>query len=203
MIVERLIVAVVIVLLSPVLAILSLIIWAADGRPVVYVQKRVGKKGKIFNMYKFRTMYPGAENDQEKLKRQNEADGPVFKIYNDPRLTKVGKFLNHTGMDELPQLVNIIKGEMSIIGPRPLPVGERNKMIKKYRNNREKVLPGILSPWIFDGYHGMNFREWMKSDMRYIRQKSWKHDLKLIKRGVQMFFRMIKIELIDILTGTF
>ncbi len=132
-------------------------------------------------------MRKGADKQQVDYAYLNEADGPVFKIHNDPRLTKIGRFLFHTGLDELPQLFNILGGEMSFIGPRPLPVGEEKKIEDKYRKEREKVMPGIVSPWVVEGYHRMKFEEWMKSDMNYVRNKSVKYDISLvIKSGVMV-----------------
>lgn len=104
-----------------------------------FIQERVGQDGKIFRMYKFRTMYPGAERDRKKYQRLNEADGPVFKIKDDPRFTKLGKCLAGTGLDELPQIINVFKGEMSLVGPRPLPIDEETKIPAKWRLKRRTV----------------------------------------------------------------
>ena len=126
-------------------------------------------------------MIINAESIKSKIKNQNEVDGPVFKIYDDPRYTKVGKFLSHTGLDELPQLINIIKGEMDFVGPRPLPVVEAGLVPQKYKK-RTSVLPGITSPWILQGAHKLNFEEWMKLDMAYIKDKSlWYDSIQLTK----------------------
>ncbi|MCX8009369.1 MAG: sugar transferase [Patescibacteria group bacterium] len=103
-------------------------------------------------------------------KKHNEADGPVFKIHNDPRLTKFGAFLYHTGLDEIPQLFNVLFGTMAIIGPRPLPVEEARKL-KPWQKQRECVLPGIISPWILDGYHKNTFNEWMESNIEYTQKQ--------------------------------
>jgi len=114
-----------------------------NGGPVFFIQKRVGKNGKIFNLIKFRTMRVGAEKEQSKYKNLNEADGPVFKIKNDPRLTKFGKILFQTGLDELPQLINVLKGEMSIIGPRPLPIKEAAKLTEKQKAIVATIVNGM------------------------------------------------------------
>lgn len=167
----------------PVYLILSLSVLFFSGWPVFFIQKRVGYKGKIFKLYKFRTMNVGADKEQEKLKKINEADGPVFKIKEDPRFTKIGAFLSHCGLDELPQLFNVLKGEMKIVGPRPLPVDEAKLIEKKYRT-RESVKPGIISPWVIEGYHNLTFEQWMKSDLNYIKNKSFKNDLILLIRGI-------------------
>lgn len=135
-----------------------------------------------------------AEHDKTRLTGFNEADGPVFKIRNDPRYTKVGRFLSHSGLDELPQIINVIKGEMVFVGPRPLPIDEGVKIPIKYRKKRESVRPGIISPWVFDGYHNLSFKEWMKSDMGYINDKSKGKDCFLFLKGVMKLVKLIVAE---------
>lgn len=185
-----------IIVLSPVYLFLSLLIFCMSGLPVFYIQKRIGLNGRKFKLYKFRTMVVNAEKDQQKLAYLNEADGPVFKIRNDPRLTSVGKFLSHSGLDELPQFLNILIGDMNLIGPRPLPVNEANKINVKYKNERESVKPGLLSPWIFNGYHRLSFDDWMKSDISYIKNKSFSYDAKIFLKSIlfliSLFFETIK-----------
>ncbi|MBP9817556.1 sugar transferase [Candidatus Shapirobacteria bacterium] len=188
--IERLTALVLIIVLSPVLVILSVLIVLTSGWPFWYAEQRVGMNGKKFWLYKFRSMRFGADREQEKLRKLNEADGPVFKIYNDPRLTKFGGFLFHSGLDELLQLFNIVRGEMSLVGPRPLPVAEENK-IKEVYKNREKVNPGIISPWIFMGYHKLSFAQWMQSDLEYVKNKNWFYDLKLVINGGVMLVRLV------------
>lgn len=190
-----------IVILWPVLVVLSLMIVIVDGWPFWFGQDRVGLNGKVFKMWKFRTMRFGAEKEIGKYLKMNESDGPVFKIRNDPRFTKIGKFLSHTGVDEFMQLFNVLKGEMELVGPRPLPVDQRNRINKKYLI-RERVLPGIISPWIFGGYHKMSFEKWMISDITYINQKSVYQDFFLCIRGVIIIFKLVTREIIDILTGS-
>ncbi|OGG02906.1 hypothetical protein A2W14_00115 [Candidatus Gottesmanbacteria bacterium RBG_16_37_8] len=144
----------------------------------------------IFTLYKIRTMVKNAEKFKNKYRSLNEADGPVFKIRNDPRYTQVGRFLAYYGLDELPQLINIIKGEMSFVGPRPLPVEEALKIPKRY-NMRFSVLPGITSSWVVAGAHKLSFRRWMEKDMEYIRKKSIWYDLKIILQTIyKIFFRI-------------
>ena len=191
----RLIALILLILLSPIYLILSFLVLIFSGWPIFFVQKRVGNEGKIFKIYKFRTMVNGAEKMKDELMDKNEANGPVFKIKNDPRLTKIGLFLCHTGLDELPQLLNIIKGEMVFIGPRPLPVNEVNQIKIKYKKNRESVLPGLISPWILDGYHKMSFENWMESDLNYIKMKSFKYDSRLIVKSVCFVLKLLKKEL--------
>ena len=166
---ERILAGVLLVLSFPVFALLWMLVKLEDGGPLLFKQKRLGKGRKPFLIYKVRTMVVGAENLQRKYKGLNEADTPVFKIYNDPRYTHLGKFLAHTGLDELPQLINIVKGEMKFVGPRPLPVYEAVKVPKKY-SLRFSVLPGITSFWIVKGAHNLSFARWMELDIKQIEE---------------------------------
>jgi len=138
-------------------------------------------------------MRRGAESEQKLLRRRNEATGPVFKIHNDPRFTVIGKFLSHTGLDELPQLWNVLKGEMAIVGPRPLPVFEV-KHLTEWQKKRHDIKPGIISPWIVEGYHRNTFDTWMKSDLAYIQKKSFWYDLGLFYRAVGLFVTLLSCE---------
>lgn len=180
---------------APVMGVVALIVLFIDGSPIFYRQKRVGYKGKQFIMYKFRTMKPGAEALKRYYVRRNEAQGPVFKMYDDPRFTRAGRFLSHVGLDELPQLVNVMRGEMALFGPRPLPAAEAKKL-KPWMQERHAILPGIISPWIFEGYHSGPFDEWMKSDIVYTRQKSAWHDLKLFGKTAMFVGKLLKRELV-------
>jgi lipopolysaccharide/colanic/teichoic acid biosynthesis glycosyltransferase len=163
-------------------AFISLVLLVFQGLPLLFRQERVGKDGVIFVMYKFRTMIVGAHNRQRSLIKYNEAHGPVFKMHNDPRFTSLGKFLAHTGFDELPQFINIIKGDMALVGPRPLPVAEAKKL-SSWQQKRHTVKPGIISPWIFEGYHNTSFEAWMRSDIAYIQRKTPWGDLRLFIRA--------------------
>jgi len=166
---------------SPLWLFLFFIVRLTTKGPFIFKQKRIGRNNKPFWIYKIRTMVVDAENLKSKIQNLNEVDGPVFKIQNDPRYTKIGKFLSHTGLDELPQLINILKGEMDFVGPRPLPVSEARSIPKKYQR-RDEVLPGITSPWILQGAHKLSFKEWMESDLVYIKNKSlWYDSIQLIK----------------------
>lgn len=162
--------------------------------PLLYRQRRIGKDGKPFLMYKFRTMVPGAEAMQQKLRNRNEADGPVFKIHDDPRFTPIGRFLSHTGLDELPQLINVLKGDMALIGPRPLPVREA-KRLKAWQWQRHMVKPGIISPWILEGYHRQSFEAWMRSDIEYAKKKNIWLDITIIFRTVALLGTLFMREL--------
>jgi len=133
-------------------------------------------------------MAQGAEKIQSKYLHLNEASGPVFKIRNDPRYTKIGKRLSRYGLDELPQLINIIKGDMSFVGPRPFPVEEANKIPKKY-DKRFSVLPGITSSWVVSGGHKMTFDKWMELDLYDISHKSYVYNFTIILKTVLLLLR--------------
>ncbi len=178
----------------PIMAIIALCVVVDSGLPILFRQQRIGKSSKPFRLYKFRTMQNGAERKQSALRHLNEADGPAFKIYNDPRYTKAGKFLAHTGLDELPQLWNVIRGDMALIGPRPLPVFEAAKL-KTWQQKRLMLKPGIISPWILEGYHTQTFTAWMKSDIAYAKKKNFLYDFALTGRSVVFLFRLFVKEL--------
>jgi lipopolysaccharide/colanic/teichoic acid biosynthesis glycosyltransferase len=177
--------------------IFACIIAITSGFPILFRQRRTGKDGKQFIMYKFRTMKRGAEKLQKQLQKQNEADGPVFKIRNDPRFTPFGKFLSHTGLDELPQLWNVLKGDMALIGPRPLPVSEARKLTG-WQQKRHAIKPGIISPWVLNGYHSKPFDTWMKSDIAYTKKKSGWYDMAL---GFQMIPYLGKLFLREVMNS--
>jgi len=168
-----------------------------SGFPILFRQTRIGKNGKSFVMYKFRTMVVDAEKRQKKLQKKNEADGPVFKIHSDPRFTRVGRFLSHTGLDELTQIWNVLIGDMALIGPRPLPVYEAKKLTV-WQKRRHQIKPGIISPWILYGYHSKPFRGWMKSDFDYMKKKSFTYDLKLCLQMIPYLWYLITRELINL-----
>ena len=174
----------------PLLVVIALAILFFSGTPVIFCQKRIGLHGRIFVLYKFRTMKKGSDKEQWKNRKFNEANGPVFKIRNDPRFTPFGKFLSHTGLDELPQLLNILKGDMALIGPRPLPVDEAKKL-KAWQKKREEIKPGIISPWIIEGYHSRSFDDWMMSDIAYAKKKSLGYDLVLTYRTALLMLRLL------------
>jgi len=159
-----------------------------SGSQIIFSQLRTGYLGKQFLMYKFRTMRKGAATEQRNFKQLNEANGPVFKIHNDPRFTRVGKFFAHTGLDELPQLINVLRGDMALIGPRPLPVSEAGNL-KSWQKARNTVKPGIISPWILEGYHKQTFDAWMKSDIAYIKKKNFGYDVRLAAQTIILLLR--------------
>lgn len=181
---------VIFIIVIPLLLLISLIIITFNGWPVIYAQKRIGKNERVFTLYKFRTMIKGAHKLQSRYSRQNQADGPVFKIYDDPRFTRIGKFLSHTGLDELPQLYNILLGDIAMIGPRPLPVVEAQKL-KSWQRKRHTIKPGIISPWVLNGYHSKSFTEWMQSDLEYINHKSLSYDIGIAIRSVWLMIQLM------------
>lgn len=182
------------VLAFPLLVTIAFFVLVTSGFPIVFRQQRVGKNGRRFTLYKFRTMYPGAEKDQRRHSKKNESDGPTFKIQHDPRFTRIGSFLSHTGLDELPQLYNVFRGDMALLGPRPLPVSEQ-KRLSPWMRERERILPGIISPAILTGRYHENFSLWMKSDVSYVRTKSWKTDIILVVSAVGFLCRLLLREL--------
>ncbi|MDB8553974.1 sugar transferase [Turicibacter sanguinis] len=151
--------------------------------PIFFSQNRCGVNGEIFKMYKFRSMYVNAENMLDKLQELNEMDGPVFKIKDDPRITKVGRVLRKTSVDELPQLVNVLKGQMSIVGPRPA-LPEEVKQYNDYQKQRLLVKPGITCIWQISGRNTIGFSEWVELDIKYIKERNLLVDLVLILKTI-------------------
>lgn len=172
------------VLLWPVFLITAAAILLEDGGPVIYSQERTGMGGKTFRMYKFRSMCRDAEKKREELLMQNELDGPVFKIRKDPRITRVGKFIRRTSIDELPQLWNILKGEMSLVGPRPL-VTYETEQCDEYQKQRLLAKPGLTCYWQCCGRNDVPFGEWVEMDLKYIREASLWLDIRLILKTVR------------------
>ena len=152
----------------------------------IFQQTRIGKDGKPFLMFKFRTMYSGAEKDRENFRALNEADGPVFKIKNDPRFTRFGKWLAWSGLDELPQIINVLKGEMALVGPRPLPMEEEREISSQWKQARRAVKPGITSSWAVSGSHRLSFRQWMELDMKDISNKNVFYDAMIIVKTLRL-----------------
>ena len=183
------------IILWPIFLCVGLMIKLDSHGSVIFRQKRVGKDGKIFVIYKFRTMIENAEKMQDKYRSLNEVDGPVFKIKDDPRYTKFGKFLSHTGLDELPQLLNIIKGEMSFVGPRPLPVDEEKYIPLRWRTIRRSTKPGITSSWLISGAHGLTFNQWLQHDVDDIAKSCLPFDLYKIWDTFLFMLRFISNEL--------
>lgn len=175
------------ILLSPIIAIVACAVKVTSRGPIFFSQKRVGKNGELFEMYKFRSMVVNAEELKGNLEDQNEMSGPMFKIKDDPRVTKVGKFIRKTSIDELPQLWNVLKGDMSLVGPRPsLP-----KEVEQFDNwmfKRLSVRPGLTCYWQVSGRSNIDFEDWMKLDCRYVDERNLWIDIKLIFKTVFVLF---------------
>lgn len=178
---DRLGAAVLLVVLSPLLLLCAAGIAVSMGAPVFFVQKRAGKGGRAFFLHKFRTMVADARAQQAALAGENVMGGPVFKAKRDPRVTPLGSFLRRTSLDELPQLLNVLKGELSLVGPRPMAMYEARK-VPAWARGRWAVKPGITCYWQVMGRSRLSFDEWMRLDMRYIREWSLWLDLKLLLR---------------------
>ncbi|MCK9602804.1 MAG: sugar transferase [Candidatus Omnitrophica bacterium] len=154
-------------ILLPLLLIISFLIKLDSPGPMLYVSRRAGRKGRIFNFYKFRSMYKDADREKETLRHKSEVKGPIFKIKNDHRITRLGKFLRRYSLDELPQLINVLKGDMTLVGPRPLPVDE-SEQCQEWQLRRLDVKPGIACMAQVRGRSDISFYKWMKWDLWYI-----------------------------------
>ena len=177
------------IILSPVLLIIALSIVFTSRGPIIYKQARVGLRGRQFNLYKFRTMIVNAEGLLEELESKNEMDGPTFKIKDDPRVTKIGRFLRKTGLDELPQLFNVLKGEMSLIGPRP-PLEKETRMYKRWQLRRLSVKPGLSCFWqIKPERNNIKFEKWMELDLAYIDNWSIRLDFIILFKTIKTVFQ--------------
>jgi lipopolysaccharide/colanic/teichoic acid biosynthesis glycosyltransferase len=187
---ERLLALFLLIFLSPLFVILYILVKFTSQGPFLFKQLRAGKNKKPFWIYKIRTMVENAESLKEKIKHLNQADGPVFKVYDDPRFTKIGRFLAKIGIDELPQLINIVKGQMSFVGPRPLPLDEAKKIPKKYKK-RFSVLPGIFSSWVAYGAFHNDFKKWMELDLKDVENKSFWYDLKIVIKSLGFVLKLV------------
>lgn len=168
-----------IIILFPIYIIVCVAIKIESKGPVIFSQQRVGKDGRGFKMYKFRSMVINAEELKNKLDNLNEVNGPMFKMKNDPRITKVGKFIRKTSIDELPQLINVIKGDMSLVGPRPSLPNEVEKF-EPWMLKRLEVKPGLTCYWQVSGRNSIGFEEWMNLDIKYVNECGMWIDIKLI-----------------------
>jgi exopolysaccharide biosynthesis polyprenyl glycosylphosphotransferase len=177
------------VLLSPVFVAVALAIKCTSPGPVFFLQERIGLNKRRFKICKFRTMVPDAERLMSALESRNEASGPVFKIRNDPRITQIGRFLRRTSIDELPQLINVLKGDMSLVGPRPLPVRDYEGFNEDWQRRRFSVKPGITCLWQVNGRNGISFDQWMLLDLQYMDEWSLWLDLKILARTVPAVMR--------------
>ena len=170
-------------LLSPIILLVAIAIKLESKGPIIFVQTRVGINGKCFKMYKFRSMIENAEELKSKLIEKNEMSGPMFKIKNDPRITKIGKFIRKTSIDELPQLINVLQGDLSLVGPRPIV----EKEISKYGHYADKffsVIPGVTGYWQCHGRSDTSYKERIEMDMYYIDNKSILFDIKIMFKTI-------------------
>jgi exopolysaccharide biosynthesis polyprenyl glycosylphosphotransferase len=171
-------------LLSPLFLLATLVVTLTSPGPIFFVQERVGLNKRRFRLYKFRTMVEDAAERQWEIEHLNEMGGPVFKIRNDPRLTPAGKFLRRTSIDELPQLFNVLKGDMSLVGPRPLPVRDYQGFRQDWQRRRFSVRPGITCLWQINGRSAIPFEKWMELDMQYIDHWSLGLDFKILAKTI-------------------
>ncbi|WP_455675926.1 sugar transferase [Pradoshia sp.] len=175
-------------LLMPLFVIVALLIKLEDIRsPVFFKQVRVGKDGRTFDMYKFRSMINNAEGLLDSLLDQNEASGALFKMKDDPRVTKIGHFIRKTSIDELPQLWNVLKGDMSLVGPRP-PLPREVESYTEYHKQRLSVVPGCTGLWQVSGRSSVGFETMVELDLYYIRNRNFFYDLKLICKTIIIIF---------------
>lgn len=177
------------ILLAPLALVISLaIVLDSPGDGAIFRQRRVGRDGKLFWLYKFRTMCPDAEKRLNELLKLNQMDGPVFKIKGDPRITRVGRFLRKTSLDELPQLLNVLRGDMSIVGPRPA-LPREVELYSDYQRQRLYVTPGLSCYWQITPHRNeMSFDEWVALDLKYIQERSFWVDWKIIFLTVRAMF---------------
>lgn len=175
-------------MLSPLMVVIAYKIKKEDGGPVIYKQTRIGKNGRQFKMYKFRSMVPNADQLLENLRDKNEVTGAMFKMKHDPRITKFGRFIRKHSLDELPQLVNVLKGDMSLVGPRPALPSEV-RQYTDYDKQRLMVVPGCTGLWQATKRNDVGFNEMVRLDLKYISNASFKYDLEIIFRTIAIVFR--------------
>jgi len=173
----------VVFLMLPLFPLIALMIKLDSRGAVFYRQTRVGHKGHTFRFYKFRSMYQDADRRLDELSASNEADGPIFKIRTDPRVTGVGRFLRRSSLDEIPQILNVVRGDMSIVGPRP-PLPEEVEKYQPWHRRRLDVKPGITCLWQISGRSEIGFDEWMRLDMEYLKTRSFRTDLLIFLKTI-------------------
>lgn len=175
------------VISSPIMLVSAILIKITSPGPVLFCQQRTGYLGREFTIYKFRSMVVNAPQMQSELRERNERDGPAFKITRDPRTTSIGRFLRATGFDELPQLYNVLRGDMALVGPRPLPVNEAAQCLP-WQQRREEAKPGLTCFWQIAKSRSITFPDWMRLDLSYVRKASLGLDLRLLARTVIAVF---------------
>lgn len=180
----------IIVFTIPILFVMLLIVIDSPGASPIYTQERVGKNGRVFKFYKLRSMVPEADQMLDSLLDQNEMEGPAFKISNDPRITRVGRVIRRTCVDELPQLWNILKGDMSFVGPRP-PLPREVEQYNDFQRNRLSIVPGLTCYWqIQPNRNSLTFDKWLELDLKYIEERNVKTDLMIIFKTVGAVLNM-------------
>ncbi len=182
--------SVALVILLPFLLIIAVVVLIDDPKASpIFISKRCGKGGKVFNFYKFRTMRANAETELASVLALNEMDGPAFKIKNDPRITRIGKILRKYSIDELPQLINVLKGDMSLVGPRP-PLQREVALYDDYHMRRLDIKPGLTCYWqVTPEKNSVSFSQWVAMDLRYIRERSLWVDFKLVLKTIRVVTR--------------
>ncbi len=175
------------IFLFPLMLVIVVLIKLDSRGPVLFSQNRVGRNGKIFKMYKFRSMVANAEDLLRELRSKNEMSGPMFKIKYDPRVTRVGRFIRKTSLDELPQLINVLKGDMSLVGPRPNLPDEVRKF-DKWMLDKLVIRPGLTCFWQVMGRNSIEFVQWMNLDVKYVEKRTFKLDMVLILKTVRLLF---------------
>ncbi|MFH1314214.1 MAG: sugar transferase [Candidatus Eisenbacteria bacterium] len=183
-VIDRALAFLIVVMTAPLMLIAVLAIKFSSPGPVLFNQKRMGRNRRVFYLHKFRTMVEDAEQLQLDLEDRNEMDGPVFKIRNDPRIISVGRWLRRWSIDELPQLFNVLKGDMSLVGPRPLPLRDYNGFNQDWQRRRFSILPGITCTWQVNGRNGISFEDWIRMDMEYIDNWKLSNDIKILLRTI-------------------
>jgi exopolysaccharide biosynthesis polyprenyl glycosylphosphotransferase len=173
----------------PLMAIVALVIRQDSAGPALFVQERVGLNKRRFRMYKFRTMFEGSERRQAELERFNEAEGPIFKIAKDPRVTRVGSFLRRTSLDELPQIFNVIRGHMSLVGPRPMSIRDVDLFDRGVQRKRFSVKPGMTCLWQISGRSNLPFSKWLELDLWYIGHWSLGLDVRILLKTIPAVLR--------------
>ncbi len=171
------------ILLIPIIPVLAVMIKLDTPGPVFFKQDRVGKNGKLFKFYKFRSMRQDADRQKDEIESLNEKDGPIFKVRTDPRITSVGRFLRRSSLDEIPQIFNVVRGDMSIVGPRP-PLPSEVENYQPWHLRRLEVTPGITCLWQISGRSQLSFNEWMRLDMEYIKHRSFRTDLAIFLKTI-------------------
>jgi exopolysaccharide biosynthesis polyprenyl glycosylphosphotransferase len=171
-------------LAAPLFALVAFLIRRDSPGPIFFAQERVGFNKRRFKLLKFRTMVDGADKEQDSLEHLNEVEGPVFKIKNDPRLTEIGKILRRFSIDELPQLINVLKGDMSLVGPRPLPVRDVDRIDVNSHKRRFSIKPGITCLWQVNGRSNIGFDDWVRMDLDYIDRWSLILDAQILLKTI-------------------